>query len=161
MLAWELDRPRADVLFYNERLEGANTDGKASIGLGVDVFKYYEDDPGYPAYDNEYVKLRVVATGNSREIIAYDFDSLLDNYEWHEVSQSVDVWDEDGFGIIYLNSSSYPVRFYGSRESAEYREIYINENGFITFYLGGCLSDDPYDPYKYCRYYLGTIPSTV
>lgn len=58
VLAWELDRPRADVLFYNERLEGANTDGKASIGLGVDVFKYYEDDPGYPAYDNEYVKLR-------------------------------------------------------------------------------------------------------
>lgn len=101
------------MVIFKERSESSYSDGKASVGLGVHIQKYYENDPGWPAYGNDYVKLWVVATGNSREILTYDFDYIMNRYDWHDVNQSVDISGEDGVGLIPLEYET--IRFYGNR----------------------------------------------
>ena len=149
--AWELERPSDDILI-SQRTENSATDGKVSVGLGVDIHKYYEDDPDFPAWGDDYVKLRISATGNTRKIISYDVYD--DYYSWHDKSEllyEIDLYDDEVVDIY----PPFKVRFYGGPGSAEYDAVWLSSNGFLVFYDPLGFTPDP------SPYYHGSIPSRV
>lgn len=62
-LAYELERP-GKYIILQQNADGAATDGKASVGLGVDVYTYHENEPGAPSNGRDYVKVQVVMKAN-------------------------------------------------------------------------------------------------
>lgn len=119
VIAWELERP-GGFIPIEEREMNATTNGKASVGLGAHIHTYYEND-GMFDY-NDAVGLRIVATGNSRKILEYEFSSS--QYHWYDtfiVEQWTCLGDEE---ILYIDLP-FKVRFYGGPGSAEYTEVWV------------------------------------
>ena len=128
VLALELERPGYHFTF-DKRAERCRTDHKASVGLGVHAQKYYENDPGFPAYGNDYVKLRIACTGNTREIVSYD--AYPGYYCWFDdLPYSVNLADDGGSWVLM---DWVKVRFYGGPNSAEYSKVWVCSNGFVSF----------------------------
>ena len=137
---WSMDRPQKDIHFnstdYNveppERVEGYGTDEYASVGLGVEIWKYEEQ--GYEG-DRDGVALRTVVTANTRKGIRYVFQkNRLD--EWYDPSELTDTGitgDDDG---VWINIPFY-VRFYGGpgaqNTSFTYTRVWVSSNGFLCF----------------------------
>ena len=120
VLALELERP-GDDFKLDKRVESARTDHKASVGLGVHVQEYYEDDLGDPANGNDYVKLRIACTGNTREIVSYD--AYPGYYCWFDdLPYSVNLADDGGSWVLM---DWVKVRFYGGPNSAEYSKVWV------------------------------------
>lgn len=137
---WKMARPSSFVTI-DEKTESSYSDGIATVGLGVNVKTYYEND-GMFDY-NDALGLRIAATANTREIITYDVTTT--SYTWYDVTDPTGIIGDDQGAYI---SFTYPVRFYGGRRSAEYYGANVSSNGFITF------DSNPTD-----RYYGRTIPS--
>ncbi|MEA2089266.1 MAG: PPC domain-containing protein [Thermoproteota archaeon] len=55
---WQIDRPSDDVHF-NERIEKASTNDWASVGIGVEICTYHEDESNYPYEHRDGVGLNV------------------------------------------------------------------------------------------------------
>jgi hypothetical protein len=149
---WQYPRPPEDGTTYatpiNERMDSAYTDGKASVGLGVNIGSYYENwEPGhYPFYGNDGFSLRVVATGNSRKILDYGVSG--DNYYWHDgLSNTLSLGDDAG---AWLDVIAFKFRFYGGVGSAEYENVWVSSNGAI-FFTDTCTSP----------YYSASIPTST
>jgi hypothetical protein len=125
-------------LNINELHQNAYSDGKASVGLGVHVNKYYENwNPGYyPYFGNDGVECRVAVTSNSRKIINYGI--LSDTYVWHNVINQLMLGDN-----TYANITipGFKARFYGGAGSCEYETFMVSSNGVI-FLNTSCT--DPY-----------------
>lgn len=54
-VGWNMTRP-SDYISVDKWVENSYDDGKASVGLGVDVEDYTENKVGYPAHGNDYVQ---------------------------------------------------------------------------------------------------------
>lgn len=156
-VAWNMTRPTKQLIppgvtiirWINNTYK--NVQDEAYINFSIMVIKYYENDPGAPAYGNDYVKLRIVATANSRRGVNYHRSIRDPDYRWYEAYENFSQWMgdyDDGYGIIHLIN---PVRFYGGPRSAEYNTVYVSVNGFITF-------KDPDGGYPY---YSASIPSEM
>lgn len=142
--AWSLRRPSNDMEI-NEHIHYSNTDGKASIGLGVHICEYYENWVGVPYDGNDVLRCAVVATSNSRKILHYDI--IGDEYHWYDnLPNTLTLGDDECVSI----SDIYTFRFYGGVGSAEYSEIYVSSNGVIF------LNESCTDPY-----YSANIPDPV
>ncbi len=138
---WEIGRP-SDYTGINERVESSYSDGAATVGLGVNISTYYENDAQLGGRDG--VGLLIAATANTREIISYAASATP--YTWYTVDEPTYITgDDESKGIPPFLA---PVRFYGGRRSAEYDGVIVCSNGFITF-----------DSISTERYYGSTIPS--
>ena len=62
-VSWNMSRP-ADIVTIDEWVKNSYTENLASIDLSIHVQEYYEDDPDFPAWGDDYVKLRVVGDIN-------------------------------------------------------------------------------------------------
>jgi len=130
--AWEIERPSYDIPI-GERIGTANSDGKASAGLGVAVHKYYENDPRHFA---DYLYLNVSMTANSRKGITYGYNGesfwWIDENDLGSPCIRTGVGDEWGEWVDFPYEY-YGFRFYGGPGSAQYTKVWISSNGFISF----------------------------
>jgi len=149
-LAWNFERP-GKYIDINERTENAKTDGKASVGLGVHISCYSEDESGPPSYGDDYAKLCLAATANTRKILDYDW--CENYYLWVDESQLTNeliLCDE-----VSMISLPFKVRFYGGPGSAEYDHVWLCSNGWLSFVD----LDHPNQPPPYCDN-SDSIPNT-
>ncbi len=118
---WSKPRPSDDAT-YNETIGNADTDGIASIGMGVDIAEYYEDDQ----IMGDFLTFRVSVSANTRKGIEYYVYEEPSDYHWYEVSTPT--------GIIYDNQATkillpFTVQYYG----VIYDEVWVYDDGFISF----------------------------
>ena len=150
--AWEIERPGEDIKI-RERNESGHTNGEASVGLGVDVFRYHESDDDYPLSDK--VGLNLSMTANSRIGVEYAYS--LTSASWIPPTQLMQRVDRSNVGdeaIIPVDIPSIPppysgvsaVRFYGGYGSAVYPRVYVSSNGFLSFDNSSQPSPYPFIP---------------
>lgn len=157
---WEIDRPRSYVLFPDERVENSTTDGNASVGLGIQVCNYLEQDP---SQDNDGMWLRVVGTANTRKGVDYTLYDSSYAYSWVEITNPIGSvsGDVDTFFVEWCSKSSDPIRFYGgpgsTSDSGEYYYLYGCRNGWLWLDYKIPGGEPPY-PYAY---YSESIPNTI
>lgn len=117
--SWSKPRPLIDTDYF-ETIGNAQTDGVASVGMGVEIWKYVNYPVGYA----DYLKFHVSAFANTREGIQYGVGSL--SYNWYTVSNPTGITgDDDG---TWLNLP-FPVLHYG----VEYTKVWVCSNGFLSF----------------------------
>jgi hypothetical protein len=144
---WWIQRPSYDM-DIGQRVEESSTDNKASVGLGLHVIEYEEDEPGYPYWGNDGLGMYIVATSNSRKILDYGASDA--NYDWHNgdaLDYRLFLGDNQG---DWINIEGFRTRFFGGVGSAEYEYIWVSSNGVI-FFNYSCT-----DPY-----YTSNIPSPI
>ena len=141
MLAWELERPPADITI-DEREDTNKCNGEAAVGLGINVYSYLEKWGRYGYHDT--LSFRAAVTANTREIIDYSADYAY--YEWYELGNDKQIPNPGASyvddGLINLADVdpvlTYFVRFYGGPKSGEcvwtnFNPLYVSTNGFICF----------------------------
>ena len=141
--AWEIERP-GDDFNIKERTENAYSNGEASVGLGVGIDDY---DEGASEYGGDYVALNVSMTANSRKGITYNCDSeslwwISEDELWYR-SDRVGAGDDVVIPADISQYKDFAFRFYGGFLSAEYQEVYISTNGFISFHSSTQPSPSP------------------
>jgi len=127
-LAFETERPSGFVDYGTTREDKAYSDGVGSVGLGVHVKYYRENDQER----GDYVEFRAIATANTRQVLTYGISTA--SYSWHTVSNPTYVTGDNE--VRWVSFGQYPdrlVRFYGGRGSAEYGGAFVSSNGFISF----------------------------
>jgi hypothetical protein len=148
VLAWESERPSNHVSI-SQRTENAATDGKASVGLGVNVVGYRENWGDWPSDgDDDIVDLRISTTANTRRIVSYWVST--DTYSWHDnLPYSISLGDNEGSWVWMRGIKA---RFYGGPRSGEYTQVWVSRNGFIGFDPNSAPTD---------AYYSRSIPNTA
>jgi len=152
VFAWQIERPcrDEDLHIYDKlrRVENSNTDGYASVGLGVAIDSYLEHLDKYGGAD--VVLFNVSMTANSRKYITYDWDYWpfwwVDESELCSRNVMTGVGDDWGAWIdIPETDAGYPIifRFYGGCGSGEYTRVWISSNGFIAFDLSNSTAPIP------------------
>jgi hypothetical protein len=125
---WSYRRPSSDRLI-DQRIDNSYSDGKASVGLGVHISNYLENNPYYDY--NDVLLMRVVATSNSRKILSYVVGA--DGYNWHDgLDYSLYLGDDDGAWVEF-GGVVPKARFYGGVGSAEYGCVFVSSNGVVFF----------------------------
>jgi hypothetical protein len=91
---WNMTRP-SDYIAIDKWVENSYNDGKASVGLGVNIEDYAENWVGPPAYGNDFAQLRITSTAEMEDGFIYSF--------------SVKFLALDTYGFVGINSdpSSY------------------------------------------------------
>jgi len=142
--AYEMQRPSQDYTI-DQHDENAKTDNEASVGIGVHIYKYYENDISEPFYGNDGVKFRVVATANTRKGIEYDWYNCPASAYWVEATKPTNITDDDSGVWIDI---PFGVIFYGGpgvqNTSAIYTKVWVCDNGFLSF---DCDSTSPIPTY--------------
>jgi hypothetical protein len=139
---WDMPRPEPETglryyTYVEELHQSAKSDNKASVGLGVYINKYHEnDDPVAPFYGNDGVDCEIAVTSNSRKIINYGL--LSDTYVWHNVINQLTLGDNT---CASISIPGFKARFYGGAGSCEYESFIVSSNGVI-FLNNSCT--DPY-----------------
>lgn len=139
--AWDIERPSGHVSFASERMDTSESDGSASVGLGVQVTDYFENAPLIDGYDG--LALLVAASANSREAIDYTHEvgSRDDVVPWtireHELQGlyvASAIGDDAGAWINIHNTfpEGGEVRFY-SGPLSDYQRVWVCTNGFLSF----------------------------
>jgi len=94
----------------------------ASLGMGVNIGKYYENDPEL----GDFVTLRVSISANTRKGIYYD--STQWGYSWYNVSNPTNITGYNtGNWLTIPWELGGPFLFYG----VEYTSIWVCSNGFV------------------------------
>jgi len=72
-VSWNMSRPTFNSYSVDINYSARNfcKDTDAFAALNINVLKYYEDDPDYPSWGNDYVKLRVTAEANTSNGFIY------------------------------------------------------------------------------------------
>jgi hypothetical protein len=158
-LAWQIDCPKSDVIFQDERAENSTTDGNAVVGLGVHVDRYMEKSEGF----EDGVWLLITGTANTRKGVDYTLYDSSYAYSWVEITNPIGSvsGDVDTFFVEWCSKSSDPIRFYGgpgsSSDSGEYYYLYGCRNGWLWLDYKVPGGEPPY-PYAY---YPKSIPNTI
>jgi len=119
---WSKPRPLGYTL-YDETIGNGKTDGVASIGMGVHIGQYSENDPAYNY--NDHLSLKVSASANTRAGIQYDVLEEDYNYDWCEVSEPTGITGDNDGTWLY---PEFTFLYYG----IEYYRIWVCSNGFLT-----------------------------
>jgi len=139
-LAWQIERPwRGSGMDYQlpPRTENSSTDGIASVGLGVNPWKYEE---GTSPEGTDVVGLNVSMTANSRKHITYTYYESSELYwiDYNPITDDAFVGEFDDYGFevnMTPPSDPYPYkfRFWGgagdlmTNGSAEYKCLDIHK----------------------------------
>ena len=150
VLAWQIERPHRgeplDIYDSLRHVQKKNTDGYASVGLGVAIDQYIEDFDDYSA---DFINWNVTMTANSRKYITYDsyWQSLfwIDENWLYNKNVMTGVGDNWGCWMDIPDCAGYQVvfRFYGGHGSGEYTRVWISSNGFIAFDLSNSTNSSP------------------
>lgn len=136
---WHMYRPSLDPdesLSINETVHNANTSDEASVGIGVNIMHYYENWTRDPYLGRDGVDFRVAATANTRKGITYACLGPYSIVEWIDAVDPVPGVIGDDCGHWLNVTLEYGVRFYGGPgydHSAEYDEVWVSSNGFLSF----------------------------
>jgi hypothetical protein len=154
VFALEYERPD-DYVSIGDRVDTSYTDGQASIGLGVHIDSYYENDPSFNEYD--VLSLRISATANTRVGITYEIGDVY-SFFWYDVSTN-NYYLEDGQSVEVI--LPFTLRFYGAWGSGEYtgiwHDIIVSGDGWIHLVNP---SESIGNYYQY-GHYSESIPSPV
>ncbi len=121
--------------FLTKELIILPTDGKASVGLGVQVVTFMVDDQLW----GDGVWLNVASTANTREDVDYTLYDSSYAYSWVEITDPIGSvsGDVDTFLIDWCAGSSDPISFYGGpgslSDSGKYYYLYGCRNGWLWF----------------------------
>jgi len=127
--AWGIERPYRDI-DIKDRVDNSYTNGEASVGIGVGIDDYDEDD----AYFGDVMTLNVSVTANSRRGITYNYYSLGGLLWWDVYDLTGISGDDEGSWVdIPQDPYTFEFRFYGGWASAEYKRVWVCTNGFISF----------------------------
>ncbi len=116
---WSKPRPSEDTT-YDQIIESADNDGRASVGIGVHIWKYEEEF--YPQED--VLTLRVSTSANTRVGIEYDINQA--SYGWINVSQPTGITQND-------NGTWLDLPFYFIFYGVQYDSVWVCSNGFLSF----------------------------
>ncbi len=134
---WSIYRPSSDTPPLEQRVQNATTDEEASVGIGVDILRYFENAPDPPYEDKDGVRFRVVATANTRKGINYQSSLGVGLMDWIEANTPIPGMDPPGDDDRAWVELPFPVRFYGGPgaqgRSAEYSGVWVSSNGFLSF----------------------------
>ena len=119
---WSKPRPSLDTT-YDERIGNSKTDGIASVGMGITIGKYSENDPGYGYKD--HLSLRISTSANTRVGITYSSYEESYNFNWQEVSEPTGITDDNSGTWLDLG---FTFLYYG----VEYERVWVCSNGFLT-----------------------------
>lgn len=140
--AWEIDRPRQNVEL-EDRTESAYTNGKVSVGLGAAIDHYTENYDPYGGRD--YVNMNVSMTANSRLGITYSKEEMsscwIPKDQLTNPTEMFNVGDDWGMWVNF--PSWFVFRFYGGKDSAKYKSVWVSSNGFVSFDLSNSTSSSP------------------
>lgn len=133
---FECERPHEHIIM-KEITHNASTNGKAEVGLGVDIAGYLENYPS-PYGDLDQLTLLIAATANTRMIVEYRWFDHTNHYSWVEDNQLplyCEICGDDVVRILMNETGAEfrGVRFYGGVGSAEYNEIWVCGNGWLSF----------------------------
>ncbi len=143
---WSIQRPNQNVVYDNKRIEGANTDGKASVGLGIQICKYEENGNVWPFENADGFTVKTVVSGNTRRILEYTLSSS--SYCWHsDLSNQLTPGDDAVEWVDAWGWYGIKFRFYGGVGDAEYAGVWVSSNG-VLFFDAPCTD----------RYYSPAIP---
>lgn len=134
VFAWQVERPSNDIDFYEERIENCKCDEEVSVGIGVDIHKYVENDTWAPFNDRDGFIIRVVGTANARKGIYYDWDWQNPIPLGPIFENTLNLGDDNGdwVDLSYIGK----VAFYsgpGLQNSSLYEKVWVCSNGFLCF----------------------------
>ena len=132
-LAWEIERPSTTLSLVEERTGNATTNGDATVGLGVHVYRYIENDE----VDGDGLWLRISATANTRKGMTYDWRDYSNSYSWididkPELNPEVLMSPGNPESFVQINLAAR-IRFYGGHGSGEYSSLWVSKNGVLCF----------------------------
>jgi hypothetical protein len=134
--AFEMERPSYSETNIGERVENANSNNEASVGIGVHVAWYVENpDPSIlPFSGRDGFCLKVAGTANTRKGIAYDPEVHSGMY--YDISPQtgtlLNLGDDNGAWV----DLPFEVAFYsgpGLQDSSLYSRVWVCSNGFLCF----------------------------
>ncbi len=121
--SWSRPRPSSYTVF-DETVGNTYADDIASVGIGVHIYDYVENESTY-AYDD--VHLRVSVSANTRKGIYYDW--MQYSYSWYEVSNPTGISGDNAGAWIDIPPELGMFLFYG----VEYHQVWVCSNGFVCF----------------------------
>jgi hypothetical protein len=128
---WSKPRPSGPTL-YNEAIGNSETNGVASIGVGVEICDYV---PRTDGINYDMLRLRITTSANTRVGIQY---TVLPNpyiYDWCEVSEPTNITSDNSGTWLDLE---FTFLYYG----VDYYRIWVCSNGFLTL-NNTCTNADP------------------
>jgi hypothetical protein len=133
VFAWHIERPAANLEF-NVHEDSAGSYDEASVGLGVEIFEYKENNGMAPFNGRDGLMIRAIATANTRKGIIYGQTVFSGLYDWVEAVTETGITGDNSGAWFTL---PFPVRFYGGPgypyKSAEYNKVWVSSNGFLSF----------------------------
>lgn len=142
--SWEMDRPTDTIRFNStqfntdppERVENAEADSEASVGIGVDISDYDEQRGADPFNGKDGLTLKIAATANTRKGVTYICIDDPYDVDWIWPDDPTNI-DEDNEGRWFNLEFDYGFRFYGGygdqQDSATYTKVWVCSNGFLCF----------------------------
>jgi hypothetical protein len=89
--AWKVERPYRDVNI-KDRTDNSYTNGEVSVGIGVAIDDYDEDDADYGGSD--VISMNITTSANSRRGITYDY-SWWGDLVWYDVYGPTNIVGDD------------------------------------------------------------------
>lgn len=117
---WNMSRPLSNYELINQSVKNSYANSGISLNFDIKVLEYYENDIDFPAWGNDYVKLRISVEANASNGFIYSVKVIFSSTE------------TDATLTIYVASDSWIVknlenkrtRLYGSHEYEAYVEAY-------------------------------------
>ena len=116
---WSRARPSNDVT-YDETVGSSYSNGIASVGMGIHIGAYYENDPVV----GDFLTFRVSASANTR--VGINYDVSLGDYSWRYVSEPTNIISDNVWVSLTL---PFTVLFYG----VKYNEVWVSDDGLLSF----------------------------
>lgn len=118
--SWSKSRP-SDETPYCETIGNAYTNCIASVGMGVHIGTYHENDPVF----GDFLTLRASVSANTRVGIKYDIKPY--SYGgWFEVSNPTGITSDNSGVNLTL---PFTILYYG----VYYEHVWVCDNGFLSF----------------------------
>lgn len=105
---WSKPRP-SKYRVFDETIGNANTDGIASVTMGVTIGEYVKNSPSHDY--NDYLGLKISVSANTRKGIEYETSG--ESFYWYSVSNPTGI-DADNGGVwldLYVTAPLRLVQF--------------------------------------------------
>lgn len=100
---WSKPRP-SSYKSYNETVGNSQTDGIATVGLGVEIADYI---PRSGSFDYDALRIKVTTSANTRVGIQYALVEEDPLYDWCDVSEPTNITSDNGG--IWLDIGFFPL----------------------------------------------------
>ena len=119
-VTWNMSRPISNYELINQSVKNSYENSGISLNFDIKVLEYYENDIDFPAWGNDYVKLRVSVEADASKGFIYSAKVIFSSTE----TDAVLVIYEASDSWIVKNLENKRTRLYGSYEYEAYVEAY-------------------------------------